>query len=271
MMHEKDLAHTLVPTCRVFFDDFLKSDFILQETGTPCLVTPTGARCKKLFGVGEVTDLETRGNIARIKLNDLTATLSVYTNKTAPHLDRAITAHAEQNKTFIAFCGNVHVRAGTGKSRRIILLADDVGTVEERVRNGWILTTAWRTMERIEALRLNLPLEQKGLPKKRETKLSETAVLEQIMEHYALDSDKLDAFARTAINAVTCMLEQYHSTTKGMIMEQVKKAKKSGMNRENLMRALKTKGLQASWIEDIIDELIIDGKCYESESGTLKC
>jgi RPA family protein len=265
-MHEKDFAYTLVPTCRVFFDEFLKSDFILKETGTPCLVTPTGAQCKKLFGVGEVVEIETRGNIARIKLNDLTATLSVYTNKTAPQLDQAITTDAAHKKTFIAFCGNVHVRAGTGKSRRIILLADDVGTVEERVRNGWILTTAWRTMERIEVLRINLSVE-----KKQETELSEKALLEQVVEHYALDNDKLDAFARTAINAVTCMLEQYHSTTKEMIMEQVKKAEKSGMNRENLVRALKTKGLQASWIEDIIDELIIDGQFYVSESGTLKC
>ncbi len=269
-MHEKDLAHTLVPTCRVFFDEFLKSDFILKESGTTYLVTPTGARCTRIFGVGEVTEIETRGNIARIKLNDLTATLNIYTNKTA-QLDRAITADTEQNKTFIAFCGNVHVRAGTGKSRRIILLADDVGTVEERVRNGWILTTAWRTMERIEALRINLSVEKKALPKIQETELSETALLEQVRKHYALDDDKLDAFAHTAINAVTCMLEQYHSTTKEMIMEQVKKAEKSGMNRENVVGALKTKGLQASWIEDIIDELIIDGKCYESESGTLKC
>jgi RPA family protein len=270
MIHKKDFTHTLVPTCRVFFDEFLKSDFILKESGTTYLVTATGARCKKLFGVGEVTEVETRGSIARITLNDLTATLNIYTNKSS-QLDQAITAHAEHKKTFIAFSGKVHVREGMGKSRRIILLADDVGTVEERVRNGWILTTAWRTMERIEALRINSTLENEVLPKIQETELSETALLEQVMEHYALDNDKLDAFARTAINAVTCMLEQYHSTTKEMIMELVKKAEKSGMNRENLMRALKTKGLQASWIEDIIEELILDGQCYESESGTLKC
>jgi RPA family protein len=265
-MHEKDLAHTLVPTCRVFFDEFLKSDFLLQENGITYLVTPTGAQCTRIFGVGEVTDVETRGNIARIKLNDLTATLNIYTNKTAPQLDRAITTDAAHKKTFIAFCGNVHMRAGTGKSRRIILLADDVGTVEERVRNGWILTTAWRTMERIEALRINLSVE-----KTQETELSETALLEQVRKHYALDNDKLDIFARTATNAVTCMLEQYHKNARATIVETIKRGDKKGIDRENVVSALKAKGLQASWIEDIIDELIIDGKCYESESGLLRC
>ena len=264
-MHKKDLTHTLVPTCRLFFDEFLKSDFILQETGTPCLVTPTGAWCKRLFGVGEVAEVETRGNIARIKLNDLTATLSVYTNKTA-QLDRAITTDAAHNKTFIGFCGKVHVRAGTGKSRRVILLADEVGTVDERVRNGWILTTAWRTMERIDALRINLSVE-----KKQETELSETALLRETAEHYALDNEKLDAFARTALNAVTRLGEQYHKNARVTILETIKKADKKGIDRENVVSALKTKELQASWIEGIIDELILDGQCYVSDSGVLRC
>jgi RPA family protein len=264
-MHKKDSTHAFVPTCRVFFDEFLKSDFILQETGTPCLVTPTGAQCKRLFGVGKVAEVETRGNIVRIKLNDLTATLSIYTKK-HPQLEQVITADVVHNKTFIAFCGKVHVREGAGKSRRVILLADDVGTVEERVRNGWILTTAWRTVERIEALRIPLSLE------KREGNLfSDRSCLNDAVEHYALDNDKLDALASTAINAVTRVRQQYHITAREMIVERVKNAKKGGMEREKLVSALKDKGLQEAWIEDIIDELILDGQCYESDSGSLKC
>ena len=260
-MQRKNLTHALVPTCRVFFDEFLKSNFIIvQENGMTVLVTPTCARCDRLFGVGEVKEVETRGNIARIKLTDLTASLNIYTNKNI--YGECITAKTGQKKTYLAFLGNVHLREGAG--RRNIILAEEVGAVEERVRNGWILTTAWRTMERIELLRSAISSKNE----EQENVFSDN--FKAALEHYALDNDKLDAFASTAINAVQSMWQHYHTTTREMIVEMIRKAGKSGVGREKLVRALKTKGLKEVWVEEVIDELIIDGQCYETDRGVLK-
>ncbi|HUV79296.1 MAG TPA: hypothetical protein VMW40_00470 [Candidatus Bathyarchaeia archaeon] len=263
MMHhaQKNLKHALVPTCRVFFDEFLKSDFIVQENGMTVLVTPTCARCDRLFGVGEVKEVETRGNIARIKLTNLTASLTIYTNK-AIHVE-GVKANTEEKKTFLAFLCNVHVREGAGK--RNILLAEEVETVEERVRNGWILTTAWRTMERIELLRSTISSKNE-----QENVFSGKGILKEAVEHYAIGDDKLDAFASTAINAVKSMWQDYHTSMKEMIVETIKKAEKSCIVREKLVRALNTKGLKEEWIEEVIDELILDGQCYETDSGVFK-
>ncbi len=258
-MQRKNLAHALVPTCRVFFDEFLKSDFIVQENGMTVLVTPTYARCNRLFGVGEVKEVETRGKIARIKLTDLTAPLTIYTNKSI-HVE-GVKANTEEKKTFLAFLGNVHVREGAGK--RNIILAEEVGTVEERVRNGWILTTAWRTMERIELLRSTISSKNE-----QENVFSDN--LKEALEHYALDNDKMDAFASTAINAVKSMWQHYHTTTREMILEIIRKAEKSGIVREKLAQALNTKGLKNAWVEEVIDELIMEERCYETDSGVLK-
>jgi len=255
---QKNLKHALVPTCRVFFDEFLKSDFIVQENGMTVLVTPTCARCDRLFGVGEVKEVEIRGNIARIKLTDLTASLTIYTNKSI--YGEYITANTGQKKAFLVFLGNVHLREGAGK--RNIILAEEVETVEERVRNGWILTTAWRTMERIELLRSAIS------SKNQENVFSDN--FKEALEHYALDNDKLDAFASTAINAVKSMWQHYHTTTKEMIVELVNKANRKGMEREKLVRVLKNKGLKEEWVEEVIDELIMEGQCYETDSGVLK-
>ena len=267
-MQRKALKHApLVPTCRVFFDEFLKSDFFLEEDGVSILVTPTCARCKSLFGVGEVEEVETRGNVSRITLNDLTASLSIYTTKNKPlHVERSVEASAGGKKTFFAFLGDVHVREGAGRSKRAIILAEEVGTVEERVRNGWILNTAWRTMERANALRSTL-----SLPKEEEPVFLDQDSLKQAREHYALDSDKLDLFAGTAINAVKRMWQHYHTTTSEIIVEMVKNAGTSGMEREKLVSALKNKGLHTKWIEEVIDELIMDEHCYEQDTGVLRC
>jgi RPA family protein len=254
---------TLVPTRRVFFEEFLQSDFYIQEDGMTFLVTPTCAKCYRLFGVGEVQEVERRGNITRIKLDDLTATLNIYTNKTT-QIDGVKKANAGEKKTFLAFIGNVHIRAGAGK--RNIILAEEVGAIDERVRDDWILNTAWRTMERIELLRSVI-----SSKKKQEEVFSDKIIVKEALEHYALDNDKRDALANTAINAVTSLWQHYHTTTKEMILEEVKKAEKigMGMEREKLVQALKNKGLNEEWVEEVIDELIMEGWCYESDSGVL--
>jgi len=252
---------TVVPTCRVFFEEFLQSDFYIQEDGMTFLVTPTCAKCYRLFGIGEVQEVEIRGNIARIKLDDLTATLTIYTNKAIP-VEGVKKANAGEKKTFLAFLGNVHIREGAGK--RNIILAEEVGTVDEQVRDDWILNTAWRTMERIELLRSVI-----SSKKKQEEVFSDKAIVKEALEHYALDNDKRDALASTAINAVTSLWQHYHTTTKEMILEIVKKAEKRGMEREKLVQALKNKGLDEALLEEVTDELIMDRRCYESDSGVL--
>lgn len=268
-MHSKNVNHAIEPTCRVFFAELVKSDFFLHENGTAVLVTPTGAKCKKLFGVGEVQDVETRGKIARIQLNELTASLNVYTKTIL--VENTLTGIQAEKKTIIAFLGTVHVREGAGKSRRFIILADDVGAVEERVRNRWILTTAKRTMERIELLRTNLPLEKNELSERPGSLPPETIILKETMEHYALDNDTLDELAGMAINAVTNLWQHYHTTTKEEIVALIKKAGIRGMERDKIVRTLKTKGLPETLMEEVIDELIMERRCYESESGVLKC
>jgi len=203
---------TATATCRVFFAEFLKSDLFLQEDemALPLLVTPTSARCNRLFGVGEVKEVERRGKILKLKITDSTAILEVYTERTIwldegevkVNRKRKIEGDtiAMSSERFLAFNGNVHVR---DKSPNFIL-AEEIGAVGADVRDCWILDTAYRTMERIEHLRINL--QRSSLPEK-EKRYSEKLLPDQIFlketkEHYALDDEKLDLFAHTALNAV---------------------------------------------------------------------
>jgi hypothetical protein len=261
-MHRKNLKHALAPACRVFFDEFLMSDFFVQEDGMPFLVTPTGAKCNRLFGVGEIREVTRRGKIFRVTLNDSTASLNIYTSK---GIERGgiTNAHEAERRCFIAFLGKVRMRAGAGTGKRAIILAEEVRAAEERERNGWILNTAWRTIERIERLR----------SKKQDNLLLDTAILKEALEQYAIDDDKLDALASTAINAVKSMWQQYHETTRDMIVELVKRAGKSGMERGELVRALKLKkqGVTEELVDEVIDTLILEKRCYELDIGVLTC
>jgi RPA family protein len=61
------------------------------------IITPTCARCNRLFGVGEVEEVEKRGNIAKMKINDLTSALNIYANK------QYISNNTAEKRDFVAF------------------------------------------------------------------------------------------------------------------------------------------------------------------------
>jgi len=241
----------LTATCRLFFEELLKSDLVVKENEETFLVTPTCARCNRVFGVGEVKEVEKRGKITKIKISDSTATLNIYT-------DKAIGLELDK---FLAFIGNLHVREGAGKSKAVLILVEEAEPVEENVRDNWILNTARRTMERIELLRSNLNLSL-SLPKKQWMK--------EAVEHYAIDDDKLDSRGNVAINAVKSVWQHYSKTAKEMVLEALEESEKSSMERVKLTDALKKRGLMEVWVEEVIDELFAEGRCYEPEVGVVK-
>ncbi|MCW3134279.1 MAG: hypothetical protein N2V78_08140 [Methanophagales archaeon] len=243
----KSAPEPLVPTCRVFFAELLKSDFIIKESEETILITPTCAKCNRLFAVGEVKEVEKRGNVTKIKINDLTATLNVYTDKVL-ELDK-----------FMAFVGNLHVRKDARKSKGVLILVEAAGTVEESVRNNWIINTARRTMERIGLLR----------SKKLEKAFYE-GTLKEALEHYAIDDDKLDFWEDMTINTVKSVWKDYSKTSEEMVLAVLEEGGGSGVGRILLVQELKKKGLTEEWVEEVIDELIGEGRCYEPEVGVLK-
>lgn len=265
-MQKESQNPDFVFTSRIFFGELLKSDLVIKENGATFLVTPTCAICNRLFGVGEVKEMEKRGNITKIKISDSTGTLNIYTDKVIK---------LKSNK-FLAFVGNLHMRVSEGageiKSKGVLILVEEAGAVEENVRNNWIINTARRTMERIELLR-HLSLEgqsyliascaanAKPLPKRQ--------WLNEAREHYAIDDIKQDFWETVAINAVKRMYQYYSKTTKEMVLDLLV-GSETGMERVRLTKELKKSGLMEELVEEVIDELIADGRCYEPEVGVLK-
>ncbi len=254
---------TPAPTCRVFFEELLKSDFFVKENEETFLVTPTCARCNRLFGVGEIKEVEKSGNITKIKIRDPTDTIDIYTDKALLDLEP---------KKHLAFVAYLRPRlrahdAGKNKGKAVLTLVEEVGVVDEDVRNNWIISTARRTMERIELLR-------KALPEKHGKGFSESTwkQAKQAMEHYAIDDDKLNYWQGRAIDAVKDVWQRYGKTAKEMVLDMLEPGilGKSSVERIKLTEELKKRGLMEEWIEEVIDELIVEGRCYEPEVGMLK-
>nr|CBH37191.1 conserved hypothetical protein [uncultured archaeon] len=242
--------------CRVLFEELSESDYVIKENGMMTVITPTCARCNRLFGVGEVEEVEKKGNIARIKINDLTSALNIYTNK------QYISNNRAKKRDFIAFSAILHAREGAGN---FSVLAEEVEEVEENVRNNWVLTTAKRTMERIELLR-NRSFDWQSPAITEDS--AKKGVFMKAQEHYAICDDKLDELAKMAITAVNGMWQKHSKTTMEMILEIFKNTK--CMAHDKLIKELMKKGFEEAWVEEVIDELIAGGRCYAPEAGMLE-
>ena len=257
-------ASVPAPTCRVFFDELLKSDFIVKEHGVTYLISPTCARCGRLFGVGEIKEVEKRGNITKIKISDPTDTLDIYTDKALLDLK------PPKYLAFVAYLRprlRAHAHAEKNKGKAVLILVEEAGVVDENVRTNWILNTGRRTLERIEVLR-------KALPEKTGKEFSESTwkQAKQAMEHYAIDDDKLNYWQGRAIDAVKDVWLHHGKTAKEMVLDMLEQgvSGNSGVERIKLTEELKKRGLMEEWVEEVIDELIVEGRCYEPEVGMLK-
>ena len=258
-MEERKRAHTQIHACRVFFAEFLHSDLFMEEEGVTSLITPTGARCERLYVVGAIESVETRGNVVRIRLNDTTASVPVFAppERYPAELDKK-RAEAER---YLAVVGTVNARTNADGRKRALILAEALGFVEERARAAWLLTTARRTIERIEQLRIF----------SNEPSAFMNVSSESVREHYALDNVRLDALASTAINAVNGLLAHYRAQTQTLVVEQIKKAGKSGLDRSRLLEQLRNgQGLPETWLEEVLVGLMLEGQCYELESHVLR-
>lgn len=248
------LTHSLypAPTCRLFFKELLQSDFFVKENGASILITPTCARCDTAFGIGEVKEVERRGTITKITINDLTAAINVYTDK----------GIGLESKKCLAFLGSLRARRrrreGAGKGA--LVLVKEAEPVDEQVRSNWVLTTARRTMVRIELLR-HRALEEETQP--------DEQWLKEAIEHYAIDDDTLAFWASVAVNAVKEVWQHYGKTAKEMVLAVLEESGGS-MERVTLTRELKKRGLMEERVEEEIDALIAEGRCHEPAVGVVK-
>lgn len=247
MQQETDLAYPTAAV-RVFFEELTKSDLLLTVADVPVLITPTAACCHRLFAVGTLEAIERRGKITRVQLTDTTGSLTLYAKQRLPD-DRA---EVGEKSTYIAFLGNVHVREVPAKGNRTVVLADHLSLVAERESTAAILTTAKRTMERIEELRAALHAATTGEPGG-----ASQIVVRKAIAHYALDHERLDALASRAIVAVKRAWEGYRAATRALIREMLQRER--GMDSATMVRALKARGYPEAWGESVVEELMQEG------------
>ncbi len=142
---------------RVFARELRDSNFSYKEHEDPYapqyIITPTGAKCNRVFVVGTLTEKENIGAEAdywRGRISDPTGVFTLYAGQYQP---QAATKLSEiEPPVFVAVVGKLNIYYPPEGDPKVSIRPEAINVVEPRVRDRWVLDTAQKTLDRIEKL-----------------------------------------------------------------------------------------------------------------------
>ena len=139
---------------RVFAEELKSSNYSFRDGeeqnqyAPQYLLTPTGAKCNRVFTVGTLTEKDDIGGDTeywRGRLVDPTGSILIYAGQYQPEAAQ-ILANMEA-PAFVAVVGKPNLYQTEDGNIIISLRAESIQRVDEATRNLWIMDTARRTSE----------------------------------------------------------------------------------------------------------------------------
>ena len=150
---------------RIFAEELKSSNYSFRDGedqhqyAPSYLLTPTGAKCNRVFMVGTLTEKDDIGGDTeywRGRVVDPTGSILIYAGQYQPEAAQ-ILANMEA-PSFVAVVGKPNLYQTDDGNIIISLRAESIQRVDENTRNQWIMDTARRTLERLEALKNARPV-----------------------------------------------------------------------------------------------------------------
>ncbi|MDD4651787.1 MAG: hypothetical protein PHQ34_06115 [Methanothrix sp.] len=118
------------------------------------LLTPTGAKCNRVFLVGTLTEKDDIGSDIeywRGRVVDPTGSILIYAGQYQPEAAQMLASM--EAPSYIAVVGKPNLYQTEDGNIIISLRAESISRVDENTRNQWIIDTARRTLERLNVLK----------------------------------------------------------------------------------------------------------------------
>ncbi len=181
---------------RVFSGEYNDSiSAIKGEKMTPSyVITPLGAKINRMFIVGVLTDVESLdegGGLVRAHVSDPTGVFSLYSGQFQSEVTTSLLNI--EVPSFVAVVGKVRIFEPEEGAVYLSIRPESVNKVGPDARDRWILDTAKRTKERVEAVREAMKLSQPNvydLKKMGYSKELSDGVVRAVKTYQNVDLDK---------------------------------------------------------------------------------
>jgi RPA family protein len=145
---------------RVFAEELKSSNYSFRDGedqhqyAPSYLLTPTGAKCNRVFMVGTLTEKDDIGGDTeywRGRVVDPTGSILIYAGQYQPEAAQLLSGM--EAPSFVAVVGKPNLYQTEDGNIIISLRAESIQRVDEATRNQWIMDTARRTLERLQGLK----------------------------------------------------------------------------------------------------------------------
>jgi RPA family protein len=145
---------------RIFAEELKSSNYSFRDGedqhqyAPSYLLTPTGAKCNRVFIVGTLTEKDDIGSDTeywRGRVVDPTGSILIYAGQYQPEAAQILACM--EAPSYVAVVGKPNLYQTDDGNIIISLRAESISRVDENTRNQWIIDTARRTMERLDALK----------------------------------------------------------------------------------------------------------------------
>jgi uncharacterized protein len=123
------------------------------------LLTPTGAKCNRVFLVGALTERDDIGGDTeywRGRVVDPTGSILIYAGQYQPEAAQVLSSI--EPPAFVAVVGKPSLYETEDGNILLSIRAESIQKVDEGTRDRWTLDAAKRTIERLEAMKMAEPL-----------------------------------------------------------------------------------------------------------------
>ena len=196
---------------RIFAEELKSSNYSFRDGedqhqyAPQYLLTPTGAKCNRVFFVGVLTekdDIGTDVEYWRGRVVDPTGSLLIYAGQYQPEAAQILAGM--DAPAFVSIVGKPNLYQTEDGNILISLRAESIQRVDEATRNQWIMDTARRTLERISILEKAepAPLSSDFSTADRAFPTTDQQDAARALEHYHTD---IERYRRMVLRALTSL------------------------------------------------------------------
>lgn len=172
------------------------------------LLTPTGAKCNRVFMVGTLTERDNIGGDTeywRGRLVDPTGSILVYAGQYQPEAAQKLASI--ETPSFVAVVGKPNLYQTEDGNVIISLRAEAIQKVDEATRDRWILETAKLTQERLKAMENAVPISME-FSSADKTAATQATDVDQAKQHYNTDVKQYRQMLIRALSSLMMDLDQ---------------------------------------------------------------
>ena len=196
---------------RIFAEELKSSNYSFRDGedqhqyAPQYLLTPTGAKCNRVFFVGVLTEKDDIGadvEYWRGRVVDPTGSLLIYAGQYQPEAAQILAGM--DAPAFVSIVGKPNLYQTEDGNILISLRAESIQRVDEATRNQWIMDTARRTLERISILEKAepAPLSSDFSTADRAFPTTDQQDVARALEHYHTD---IERYRRMVLRALTSL------------------------------------------------------------------